>query len=452
MTVPAAMASLEDPVEAARKVLAEHPLCDSCLGRLFGLAGYGFTNAERGRALKTLLLMKAYDVVRGLVDREVAISLARTGFKPAEDLLQKLGVERPERQACYICGGLMERVSELAAMCVEAGKEYEHETFQVGCRVPEDISEREEKLWLAFQLSASESIKSEITREVGKLVQSATGKRYSLKDPDVVFVIDVGAWSVSVISRPVYIYGRYRKLVRGLPQNPWLRPPDPRVAYQSSIEELVTGPLVRLYKAESAKLHAAGREDVDVRTLGNGRPFVVEIRNPKVRNVDLKLAQDAVNRAAQGLVEVELLYPVSGKLVPKLKAYAEIARKTYVAVVKLSQSVDPSKVEALEKALSGAVVSQRTPSRILGRKPDKVRKKVVYSVKARLLSPDTLELTITCQGGLYVKELLHGDGGRTKPSVAEILGVDVEVKELDIVWIEEPAAIASFARRSENAS
>ncbi|MCC6051171.1 MAG: hypothetical protein LM580_10710, partial [Thermofilum sp.] len=41
-----------------------------------------------------------------------------------------------------------------------------------------------------------------------------------------------------------------------------------------------------------------------------------------------------------------------------------IARKTYVAVVKLSQSVDPSKVEALEKALSGAVVSQRTPSRI----------------------------------------------------------------------------------------
>jgi tRNA U54 and U55 pseudouridine synthase Pus10 len=36
--------------------------------------------------------------------------------------------------------------------------------------------------------------------------------------------------------------------------------------------------------------------------------------------------------------------------------------------------------------------------------------------------------------------------------VAEILGVDVEVKELDIVWVEEPAAIASFARRSENAS
>jgi len=442
------MAGFGDPVEVASKVLSEYPLCDSCLGRLFGLAGYGFSNAERGRALKTLLMMKAYDVVRGLVDKEVVVSLARTGFKPAEDLLQRLNLQGPRRQACYICGGIMERVSELAAMCVEAGREYVYETFQVGCRIPVEVSDREEKLWLAFQLSAPESIKSEITREVGKLVQAMTGKRYSLKDPDMVFVVDVSAWSISVISRPVYIYGRYRKLVRGLPQNPWLRPPDPRVAYQTSIEELITKPLVELYEADEAKLHAAGREDVDVRTLGNGRPFVVEIRNPKVRNVDLKLAQDAVNREAQGLVEVELLHLVSGKLVPKLKAYAEIARKTYVAVVKLGQGVDPSRVESLEKTLSGAVVAQRTPSRILGRKPDRVRKKVVYSVKAKLLNPDTLELTITCQGGLYVKELIHGDEGRTKPSVAEILDVNVEVKELDIVWIEEPAIVASFVRKS----
>jgi tRNA pseudouridine synthase 10 len=28
-------------------------------------------------------------------------------------------------------------------------------------------------------------------------------------------------------------------------------------------------------------LHAAGREDIDVRMLGTGRPFVFEIINPK---------------------------------------------------------------------------------------------------------------------------------------------------------------------------
>lgn len=440
------MATSRDLLETARNVLAEHALCDSCLGRLFGMTGYGLSNAERGRALKTLLLMEAYDAVHGLSDEKTVVSLARTGFKPAEQLLQKLGVSRLERQACYVCGGIMERLNELAAMCVDAGRECEYRTFQVGCRVPKELSDREEKLWLAFQLSAPESIKSDITREVGKLVEAATGKRYSREDPDVVFVLDVNAWSVSVHLRPVYIYGRYRKLVRGLPQSPWLRPPDSRLVYSTSIEELIVKPLVKLAKATEAKLHAAGREDVDVRTLGNGRPFVVEIINPKVRNLDLKLAQEVVNSEAKGLIEVEFVHQVSGKLVPKLKAYAEIARKTYVAVVKLSRSIEESELESLEKAFNNALVTQRTPSRVLGRKPDKVRKKVVYSVKTRVLSPDTLELTITCQGGLYVKELIHGDGGRTKPSVAEILGAEVEVKELDVVWIEEPAIIASFFR------
>jgi tRNA pseudouridine synthase 10 len=436
----------KDLLEKARRVLAEYTLCDSCLGRLFGMAGYGLSNAERGRALKTLFLMEAYDAVHGLTDEKTVACLARTGFKPAEELLKKLRVNEPERRACYICSGVMERLSELAAMCMDAGKEFEYRTFQVGCKVPKEMSNREEKLWLTFQLNTPESIKSDITREVGKLIETATGKRYSREDPDVVFVIDVGAWSVSVHSRPIYIYGRYRKLVRGLPQSPWLRPPDPRLMYPTSVEELITKPLARLAKASEAKLHAAGREDVDVRTLGNGRPFVVEIRNPKVRSLDLKLARDAVNNEAKGLIEVELVHLVSGKLVPKLKAYAEIARKTYVAIVKLSRSIGEGEIESLEKTFNGAIVIQRTPLRILGRKPDKVRKKVVYSVKAKLLNSNTLELTITCQGGLYVKELIHGDGGRTKPNVAEVLGAEVEVKELDVVWIEEPAIVTSFLR------
>lgn len=427
----------------ARQVLVRHPLCDSCLGRLFGMLGFGLSNYERGRALKTLLLMLAYDVVRGVVDEELVAALAASGFDPAGEALAKFGKPKPERRQCYICGGIMERLDELVKMCLDAGSEYEYETFQVGCKVPKDISEREEKLWLTFRLEMAESIKNDITREVGKLISSATGKRYSLKEPDLVFVLDLSTWTVDVVSRPVFIYGRYRKLVRGLPQNPWRRPPDPRILYPVSIEELITTPLIRLTQASRAKLHAAGREDIDVRTLGNGRHFIVELKNPKIRKLDLKLAQEIINKEAQGLIEVELVRTVSGKLVPKLKAYSELARKTYVAVVKLSKPVDEDAVRKLEGALRGAVITQRTPTRILGRKPDRVRRKVVYDVKARLLSPDTLELTITCQGGLYVKELIHGDGGRTRPSVAEILGVEAEVKELDIVWIEEPAAIAS---------
>jgi len=44
-------------------------------------------------------------------------------------------------------------------------------------------------------------------------------------------------------------------------------------------------------------------------------------------------------------------------------------------------------------------------------------------------------MKIRCQGGLYIKELVTGDNGRTKPSIAEILSAKAEPKELDVINI-----------------
>ena len=44
-----------------------------------------------------------------------------------------------------------------------------------------------------------------------------------------------------------------------------------------------------------------------------------------------------------------------------------------------------------------------------------------------------IELRIRCQGGLYIKELVTGDMGRTKPSVSEILKVKAVPLKLDVL-------------------
>jgi len=44
---------------------------------------------------------------------------------------------------------------------------------------------------------------------------------------------------------------------------------------------------------------------------------------------------------------------------------------------------------------------------------------------------------VECQGGLYVKEFVTGDGGRTRPSVAEILGARVLEVTVDVLGVEE---------------
>ena len=39
--------------------------------------------------------------------------------------------------------------------------------------------------------------------------------------------------------------------------------------------------MLPIFGATVAYLHAAGREDIDVRMLGDGRPFIIEFENPK---------------------------------------------------------------------------------------------------------------------------------------------------------------------------
>jgi tRNA pseudouridine synthase 10 len=63
----------------------------------------------------------------------------------------------------------------------------------------------------------------------------------------------------------------------------------------------------------------------------------------------------------------------------------------------------------------GISIKQQTPLRVLHRRADLIREKYIYEVKVKKVSLKRAELEIRCQGGLYVKELVSGDEGRTTP-------------------------------------
>ncbi|MGB4611299.1 MAG: tRNA pseudouridine(54/55) synthase Pus10, partial [Methanothermobacter thermautotrophicus] len=51
-----------------------------------------------------------------------------------------------------------------------------------------------------------------------------------------------------------------------------------------------------------------------------------------------------------------------------------------------------------------------------------------------------LELIIKGEGGLYIKELISGDSGRTEPSVSSVLGVPARCVALDVLEVgDEPS-------------
>ena len=56
------------------------------------------------------------------------------------------------------------------------------------------------------------------------------------------------------------------------------------------------------------------------------------------------------------------------------------------------------------------------------------------------MTPNRVELRLRCQGGLYIKELVTGDEGRTTPNVAELVGtraVPLELDVLNVILTEE---------------
>jgi len=433
-------------LEVAAKVLMKHPLCDPCLGRQFGGLARGVSNRERGRAVKLLLAMEGHAAMDAGDEegKRLLEGLSENGgFPPAASVLGK----EAKASECYLCGGITDRTGEYAAAIVALLKPYRHRNFLLGVRVSGELAEREDLLRSEFALEHGESLKMECSREIGKEVARLTGKEVEFARPDIVVTVDLPQYQAKLRSMPLYVMGRYRKLVRGIPQSRWdcvhCRGRGCEVChgtgkiYPISVEEIVSGPILEATGGSGTKFHGAGREDVDAIMAGNGRPFVVEVKDSLNRLPDLSTLEAAINRAGGGRVEVLGLGFSDKKTVRGYKEKAKVAEKTYRALVEVGRPVSDGELRELEKGFNGCLLNQYTPQRVLHRRADKLRVKRVHELRAARAVGNRIELVVRCQGGLYVKEFISGDGGRTKPSLSEALGAEARCVELDVISVNE---------------
>lgn len=438
-------------MQTARAMLSKHPLCDHCLGRQFAALLSGTGNEERGRAVKNVLGMEAHLLLSK--DQDTALSLLRDlavhgGSSTATALLNQLGVEVDEPSTCYICGGTLtvENLDQIARASVDELKSYEFSSLLVGSKVPLPVREKEDKIRAEFGVTTGEDIKRNINREVGKRISDITGVEAAFHNPDVTVTVDLFAQKQMVESNPLFIGGRYRKLSRNLPQSVWICPlclgrgcddcSGTGRKYPESISEMIGLPSVAHFKASDFKFHAAGREDVDVAMLGSGRPFVLELKSPLKRRGDFGELEKEINTEAVDRVEVLDLCYSSRREARALKARSPASTKTYLARVAFDSNLDQSKLDELEASFSNVVVEQKTPSRVLGRRSDRTRRKRLYELSAKKIDEKIAELTMKAQGGLYIKELITGDNGRTTPSICQALDsialkIDLTVLEVD---------------------
>jgi tRNA pseudouridine synthase 10 len=244
----------------------------------------------------------------------------------------------------------------------------------------------------------------------------------------------------------VFLEGRYRKLARDLPQTVFFCPvckghPRRRKKCErcegfgkltkDSVQELVGWVAGKAFGTRKHVFHGAGREDVDVRMLGRGRPFVLELVDPKVFEVDLAALEAEINRRNEGRLEVQGLHWTEKSRIAILKETHHA--KEYEALVELEGGLEPARLAAL--AGRRLEVTQHTPDRVAHRRAEKDRQRWIEFRALELEGPGLLRVRLSTQHGTYVKEVLSGEGGRTEPSLASLLGVPCRCRELDVLAI-----------------
>ena len=284
----------------------------------------------------------------------------------------------------------------------------------------------------------------EINREIGKILEEKLKKTVDFEKPDITAVLNTSFNFVSLQIKSLFFYGRYKKYERGIPQTKWpcniCRGKGCKSCnysgkmYNTSVEELISKKILDITEGSDESFHGCGREDIDALMLGNGRPFVVEIKNPIKRDLDINQLLSKINVYCKDKIEVTNIRFSDKKEVERIKS--AVYNKTYKVIIEGEKSINKEKLKEAARLLQGKTIKQLTPTRVAHRRADKVRVRKIYNCNIESVEGAIANLTIETESGTYVKELISGDSGRTKPNISEMIGIPCKVKELDVIEIK----------------
>ncbi|HII53834.1 hypothetical protein COT30_02495 [Candidatus Micrarchaeota archaeon CG08_land_8_20_14_0_20_49_17] len=335
-----------------------------------------------------------------------------------------------------------------------------HDTFCISTRIPLPILVEEEKALDYQKLKGKACLKKRLNDCLAKAIAKKTGKPYEING-DIRFIFNFIRHKLTWEYLPIYIFGRYNKLSRGLAQSKWhcIKCAGKGCDYckgkgrmYDSVEEIVAGYFSgigkgtkldftkshgliqkKLVKPQMAsRFHASGREDVDARMLGPGRPFALEIENPLSLEFDLGEIEKKINQRED--LRANGLRKVSREFVELVdQSHFD---KEYDVFVDCEGEVSAAMVKELN-SIADLEIAQQTPERVLHRRADLVRRRVLRELKCTQLKPNLLKLHLVCEAGFYVKEFVYSDNGRTNPSLASLLEMKCTPRDLDVVKIRD---------------
>ncbi|MDV3278232.1 MAG: hypothetical protein LYZ69_07185 [Nitrososphaerales archaeon] len=332
---------------------------------------------------------------------------------------------------CFICAGLMDRVEPVSESARRQAARYEFGTFGVGVMMPEGVQEREDEIRSTLRLKGKQTVKTQLSALVAARLAQELRKKQNKTNPDLTILVDFGGSQIKLQSRPLFFYGRYAK-PRGVAQRRELCRVCMGKGCEScgqtgfdtspSVEEKVGRKLVAATGASGAKFTWIGSEDMESAVGGTGRPFVVELKNPRARKVPKRFV--AGGRGGRVAVSRGRILPSKPTKLPTFRFHTRI---TAIAIAKINDE----ELGELAKAFRNATV-------VFDRPNERPVSKTVYSVRAKARGR-TLMIDAELDGGLPVKRFVSGE--LVSPSVSEVLGIQVRCLRFDIMKVVEKGGL-----------
>jgi len=368
----------------SKSILKEYDLCDNCLGRFF----ISSTNLSSGKTLG--------NKIRKSVNSRVVTK-------------------------CYICKNLFSNMVHYAKTIHNASIGYEFSTFVVGAILKQSIIERDDKLRSKFHLRGVDGIKTAVTKELGAKFARKTKTSIDHLSPDITFTINFRSGQCNVKSRSIFLYGRYSKGKRGLPQKEescqdckgkgCIFCNNHGIVSFDSIEGKIAQFLYEKFETDQVKFTWIGGEDRASLVVGNGRPFFVKLLSPKKRNVRLAKKSHLGEIMILGLRKIDHIPDGS----THFKSKVEI-------LVATKNKISSKKLKKLKKLV--AIPIEITDSN------NKQHEKTIHRLNYKKNSSQSFTIEIEADGGIPVKRFV--EGSKIIPNISSLLGTQCSCEKFDI--------------------
>ena len=364
-------------------------------------------------------ILKNYDLCEYCTGRIISKIVGKPPSKfLGKKYLKKLG--KSDHKTCYICKNIFDSLELVLSNIFEKSSHFDFKTFHLGITLKPSFLERDDYLKSKFKIKGIENVKFAIAKELAKKISRRTNSKRITDDPDLFIQANFKDESCILRAKPMFVYGRYNKKIRKLPQKQGLCRSCNGIGCHNcdfkgienlqSIEGKISNLLIKKFDCNQVKINWIGGEDQSSLVLGKGRPFFAKILNPKRRNRILRKTSDLEGVYLSELQKLSI--QPKGSIPFKSKVSITIDTKKPISSTQLK------KLKILENA---EIQDFSRDKRSI--------KKRIYKVGYKKLGKTSFILDLVADGGISIKSLIQQSD--VVPNVSELLENQCECKKFD---------------------